>query len=775
MVKFILKCAATAFSVVISFAAVTAADVTVGTASVSAQTISDIRVSGNKRVEPETVKSYLTFSVGSQYSARAADESFKALFATGLFADVNIAYASRVVTVKVVENPVVNRVAFEGNDELDDSTLSQEVQLRPRSVYTRAAAQSDVQRLLNIYRASGYYNAQVDAKIIKLPHNRVDLVFEINEGESTKVRGISFVGNMAFSDGQLREVITTSESNWLRFLKPTDVYDQDRLNLDRALLRRFYIENGYAEVRIISAVADLAPDGEGFFITFSLGEGPKYTFGDVVLQSELPGLDPEMLQDEILVEPGDTFNGLKVDRTAERLTLEAAKLGFPFARVRKQVDRDPISLTIDVSFVIERGPRIYVERINIFGNVRTREYVLRQELLLAEGDPYNRQLVEQSKRRIQGKGYIKTVEISQEQGSARDRVILNVNVVEQASGEFGIAGGYSSLEGVVGEVSYTERNFMGRGQFVRLKLSGSFERAQIDLSFTEPRFLGRNMSAGFDVFHKELDYSDEAGYQSRRTGGALRLGFMVAEDTVLTTNYSFTQEEVFEIEDDASDAVKELEGTSIVSAVGYSLVYDTRNLRQSPTSGIYMALNQEFAGVGGDVNYLRTTAEARGYYPVMDGVTLVGRLIGGHIEGVSGDEVRLTDAFYKGNNLIRGFESSGLGPRDANGDALGGKSFYAANVEVRFPFPFIPDELGLSGAVFADAGSVFGTDASDADCQDETDMGACQDSEAIRSSVGASVLWTSPVGPLRADFSYVITSEDFDEEEVFGFGTTTQF
>jgi outer membrane protein insertion porin family len=311
---------------------------------------------------------------------------------------------------------------------------------------------------------------------------------------------------------------------------------------------------------------------------------------------------------------------------------------------------------------------------------------------------------------------------------------------------------------------------MGRGQFVRLKLSGSFERAQIDLSFTEPRFMGRNMSAGFDVFHKELDYSDEADYKNRKTGGAVRVGFLVAEDTVFTANYSFTQDEVFEVEDGASPGIKELEGTSQISAVGYSLVYDTRNLKRNPTNGLYMAVNQEFAGVGGTVNYLQTTAEARGYYPVMEGVTLVGRLIGGHIEGLSGDDVRSTDAFYKGSNLICGFESTGLGPRDQNDKAIGAKTFYAANVELRFPFPYIPDELGLSGAVFADAGSVYGTDFSDADCE-----GECLDSEGIRSSVGASVLWNSPVGSLRADFSYVLTSEDFDETEVFGFGTTTKF
>ncbi len=774
MVKITSRCAALVLTGVLSLVAFMAAEVALGGAAASAQTISDIRVAGNKRVEPETVKSYLTFSVGDQYTAKAADESFKALFATGLFSDVNIEYSSRVVTVEVIENPVVNRVAYEGNDELDDETLSQEGQLRPRSVYTRAAAQSDVQRILSVYRASGYYNAQVEAKIIKLPYNRVDLVYEINEGESTKVQSINFVGNKAFSDSQLRDVISTSESGILSFLKPTDIYDPDRLNLDRALLRKFYLQNGYADVRIISAVADLDPDGDGFFITFTLQEGPQYTFGEISLQSDLPGLDPAMVEDEVLVESGDVFNGLKMDRTVEGLTLSASEQGFPFNRVRLEANRDPISLTIDVNFVIQQGPRIYVERINIYGNVVTREYILRQEFLVVEGDAYNQQLVEQSRKRLQSKPYIKTVEISKKQGSARDRVILDVNVVEEASGEFGIAGGYSSLEGVIGEISYTERNFLGRGQFLRLTLSGSFEGGQIDLSFTEPRFLGRNLSAGFDIFHKELDFTDEAGYQRRDTGGKVRLGFMVAEDVVLAPRYSFSREEVFDVDDDVSQAISELEGTSEISAVGYTLAYDTRNLRKNPTSGVYVALNQDVAGVGGTVNYLRTTAEARAYYPVADQWTLVGRVTGGHIEGLGGDDVRLTDAFFKGSSLIRGFETTGIGPRDQNNDALGAKTFYGANLELRFPLPLLPDELGLSGAVFADAASAFDTDATDAECANGGG-GGCQDSESIRSSVGASLLWSSPVGPLRADFSYVISSEEFDEEEIFGFGTSTKF
>jgi len=772
MVKYVTRVLAVVLpAVMLTLSAVTVAEFAVGAANVQAQeTIRDIKVSGNKRVEPETVKSYLTFSAGDRYTARAADESFKALFATGLFADVNISYSGRVVTVSVSENPIVNQVAYEGNSELEDKVLAKEGQLKPRSVYTRAAAQADVQRLLSVYRASGYYNAQIEAKIIKLPFNRVDLVFEINEGESTKVQSINFVGNAAFSDSQLKDVISTSESSLLSFLKPTDVYDSDRLNLDRALLRKFYLENGYAEIRIISAVADLDPDGEGFFITFTLEEGPQYTFGDVTLSSDLPGLDPATLRGDLLIESGEVFNGLKLDKTIEKLTLSASKQGFPFARVRRQVERDPISLTIDVNLVIEQGPRIYIERINIYGNVRTLEYVVRQELLVSEGDAYNKQLVEQSRKLLQSKPYFKTVQISKQAGSAPDRVILNVNIVEQASGEFGIAGGFSSMEGVVGELSYTERNFMGRGQFLRLKFSGSFERAQVDLSFTEPRFLGRKMSAGFDLFHKERDLTDEAGYRNRKTGGAIRFGFLVAEDLVLTTKYSYTQDEIFDVDEDASLAIQEQEGTSEISAISYSLVYDTRNLKRNPTSGIYVALSQDLAGVGGTVNFLRTTAEVRGYYPVAEGITLASRLIGGHIEGFAGDDVRLSDAFYKGGELIRGFDTAGIGPRDQNDDALGGKTFYAANVELRFPIPLIPDQIGLSGAIFADVGSVFGTDADDADCG-----GDCLDSSDIRASVGASVLWDSPVGPLRADLAYVITSEEFDEEELFGFGATTKF
>jgi len=735
----------------------------------SGAVIQDIRVTGNKRIAPETVRSYLTFNVGDRYDAFEANESVKALIATGLFENVNISQSGGVVTVSIInENPVINQVVFEGNSDIKDETLAPEVQLQPRSVFTRAKVQADVQRILDVYRRSGYYSVQVDAQIIELDNDRVNLVFVIQEGPETKVLSINFVGNRAFSDSQLRSAITTTESNLLSFLKSTDVYDPDRLNLDRELLRRYYLQNGYADARVVSAVADLDPEGKGFFITFTVEEGELYRFGRVDVESTLPSIDPAPLRDEVLTQEGEIYNAKQIDDTNEKLTIAVAEQGYAFGRIRPRVERDPIDRMISVTYVVEQGPRVYIERINVIGNARTRGYVIRREIRLAEGDAYNRLLVEQARLRLQRLSFFKTVQVTREPGSAPDRVVLNFVVEEQASGELSLAGGYSSSVGAIAEVAYTERNLLGKGQYLRIKLKGSLEDMQIDLSFTEPRFLDRNISAGFDAFHKENDYSDESGYEQRKTGGALRIGFALTENTWFQPNYTLVQDEIFNVEGDVSPAIAEVadQGERLISSVGYTLTYDTRNNRLSPSRGIYLALDQDLAGVGGDVNYIRTVAEARGYYPVYEGITLVGRLIGGHIAGWGGDDVAAVDAFFKGGETIRGFDTSGIGPRADNGDSIGGKIFYAGTIEVRFPLPLIPEELGFSGAVFADAGSLYDTDFDDP---------LVEDSSEIRSSVGASLLWNSPLGPLRADFAWALTKAEFDEEELFRFGASTKF
>jgi outer membrane protein insertion porin family len=749
--------------------------------------IQDIRVEGNKRVEPETVRSYLTFSAGDAYDPAKVDESLKALFATGLFQDVRIRREGSTIVVVLVENPIVSRVAFEGNREIEDDTLSSEVQLKPRAVYTRARVQSDVQRILDLYRHQGLYAAQVDPKIINLDNNRIDVVFEISEGASTKVRAINFIGNSAFSDSQLRYVISTTQTNLLSFLKSTNIYDPDRLNLDRELLRQFYLKNGYADARIISATADLDRDGRGFFITFTIDEGERYRFGAIDVESALPSVNIDALRHVILTRTGRVYNAEKVEKTVEALTIEVSQQGYAFGQVRPRFERDEATHTMGIVYTIEEGPRIYIERINIVGNFRTQDDVIRREFRLAEGDAFNRLLVEAARKRLRALSFFKTVDIDTQPGSAPDRVIIVVKVEEQPTGELSFGAGYSTSEGVIGDISITERNLMGKGQYVRLGFSGSLERAQVDFSFTEPHFLDRNLAAGFDLFYKEVDFQDVASFSQRDAGGDIRLGFPIADNTQLGLRYKFVNEQIFDVSNNASLAVKESEGTSNVSSVGYTVAYDTRNLPQSPTSGIFASFSQDLAGVGGDVNYIRSVADARGYYPITNKLTLVGRVQGGNIEGWGGDDVRMTDLFFKGGETIRGFKRAGIGPRDAcedpvtgerihpcSKDSLGGKVYWATTAELRFPFPFIPDNLGMQGAVFVDAGSLF--DPSDFALNAVAREGSfIFDSSQVRLSSGFSIIWQSPLGPLRADIAQALLKADFDKTEIFRFGASTNF
>jgi outer membrane protein insertion porin family len=749
--------------------------------------IQTIRVEGNKRVEPETVRAYLTFSPGDNYDPAQIDESLKVLFATGLFQDVRIRREGGTIVVVIVENPIVSAVAFEGNREIDDETLASEVQLKPRAVYTRARVQADVQRILNLYRRQGLYGAQVDPKIINLDANRINVVFEISEGIATKVRAINFIGNAAFSDSQLRYIITTGQTNILSFLKGNNIYDQDRLNLDRELLRQFYMKSGYADVRIVSATADLDPGGRGFFITFTIDEGERYRFGAINVESALPSLNTGLLGPYILVKSGKWFNSEKVEKTTEALTLGVSLQGYAFGQVRTRLDRDESTRTINLVFVIDEGPRIYIERINIVGNIRTEDHVIRRQFRLAEGDAFNRLLVELARKRLRALGFFKTVEVEAETGSAPDRVVLLVKVLEQPSGELSFGAGYSTSEGIIGDIAITERNLMGKGQYVRLGFSGSLDRAQVDFSFTEPYFLDRNLSAGFDLFHKEVNLTEESSFSQRDTGGNLRLGFPVADNTQMGLRYRYVQQDIFDVSADASLAVKEAEGVSSVSSVGYTVAYDSRNIPSAPTSGYFASFSQDFAGLGGDVNYIRSVVDARAYYPITNKITLVGRGQAGHIAGWGGEDVRLTDLFFKGGETIRGFERAGYGPRDAcespiNGqrvpicsrDSLGGELFWATTAEVRFPFPYIPDSIGMQGAFFVDAGSLW--QASELALQAVANEGSfILDSADVRLSTGFSIIWQSPLGPLRADFAEALLKADFDETEFFRFGASSNF
>lgn len=742
--------------------------------------VSDIKVEGNRRIEAASVRAQLKLALGQPYDAALADASLKTLYTTGLFSDVRIERRGAAIVVVVKENPIVDRVAFEGASAVDKKTLEGEVQLKSRVPFTRAKAQADRNRILEVYRRQGYYGAKVEPKIIQRDQDRVDVVFEIAEGKVVKVAAITFSGNQAFTADKLRSVVSTSESGLLDFLKTSVVHDPDRMNLDRELLRLHYLKNGYADMRVVSAAAELDNARDRFIVTYAIEEGPKYAFGDVRIEANLAGVDSARLQPLLEARAGEVYNAQLIEKSVEALTAHLAKSGHAFARVKPRTDRKVEARTIGITFVIDEGPRVFVERLEIRGNRLTKDDVIRREFRVKEGDALNAFLLDKARSRLMALGFFKKVEIKKEAGSAPDRMVVAVEVAEDATGAFSFGAGYSSTEGVIGDISYTERNLLGNGQYLKLKLAGSAVRQQVDISFTEPRFLGSSVAAGFDLFHKEQDLTEQASYKARTTGGDIRLGFSLAENWSTTLNYTLTRKEIFGVGVDASAAIKEAanfpaaaDNTYYTSSVGYQVAYDTRDRTKNPTRGIYVSTSQDLAGLGGDVRYLRSVVEGRAYYSPNENVTLVGRAIGGTIAGWGGDNVRLLDMFYKGGESVRGFAPAGIGPRDglsANQDALGGRNFYTTTAEVRFGLPYVPPELGLRGAMFADAGALWGTGAVASGL-----AGTVGGNHAMRASVGAGLVWDSPLGPIRADYAVPLLKQTFDKTQPFSFGAGSLF
>ncbi len=755
--------------------------VAAGAASrVEAAVVNSIEVEGNQRVDAATIRAYLAIQPGRNFTSQDEDASLKALFETGLFSDVTLDVRGGTLVVVVVENPVINEVAFEGNKKFKDDQLAAVVESAPRGVFTRAKVQSDVAKILELYRRSARFQASVTPETIELPNNRVNLVFVVTEGPKTGVSGITFIGNQAFGDARLRNVIQTRRSGLLSFIRSGDMYDPDQLASDEEKLRRYYLDRGYADFQIISSVADLDRERNTFFIAFTVEEGPRYRFGQISVDSTIPGVDPARLQREVTTDEGDVFSSAEVEESLEEITLHLAANGYPFAQARPRLARDPDTLTIGVTYVVDEGARIYVERIEVRGNTRARDYVVRREFDIAEGDAFNRVLVDRAERRLKRLGYFSDVRIFTEPGSSEDRVIVVVQVVEQPTGEFSFGVGYSSSDGAVGDVSLTEKNFLGRGYNLRVSVGAGTSSQSYELGFTDPYFLGRRISAGVNVFRRINEENSFRSYNFETTGGGVTFGFPITEDFTIQTGYKIELQDI-RVDDDKCDgaggddvslAICQAEGETLVSSVLYSLIYDTLDSRTDPHDGIYTKLTQEFAGVGGDVAFLRTTGSASYYRELLPDRDVVGlvKVQGGHIVGI-GEDVRLLDTFFKGGETVRGFSSSGFGPRDVGpDDALGGNVFVAGTAEVQFPLPVFPRELGFKGAVFADAGTLFDTDFTAADVS-----GVLRDDATIRSSVGGSLLWASPLGPLRVDFAHVLTSESYDETTWFRFGGGTRF
>jgi len=730
-----------------------------------AQTITEVVVEGTQRIDPATVRSYLLLRPGDQVDADKLDRSMKALFATGLFSDVTIDRQGARLVAKVVENPIVNRIQFEGNRKLADDVLIQEIQLKPRQVYTRTKVQNDVKRMIDIYRRAGRFAATVEPKVIELPQNRVDIAFEIVEGDVTAVRKIAFVGNQHFSEARLRDVLNTKESRWYRFLSTADTYDPDRISFDRELLRKFYLAQGYADFRVVSAVAELTPDRESFFVTFTVDEGERYRFGKVDIQSTLRDLKPEQVRGSVLTEEGAWYDADQVDQSVQRMTDRIGALGFAFVDIRPRISRDRERKSIAVAYEVQEGPRVYVDRININGNTRTLDKVVRREMRLAEGDAFNSAKMRRSRQRLRYLGFFDKADVTNVPGESPDRTVVNVDVQERSTGEISFGFGFSSSDGPLADIRLRERNLLGRGQDLMIGGMVSGKRQEIDFSFEEPYLFDTNVAAGLDLFKVNRNFQREASYDVDSYGGTVRARYEMSENLRHTVRVFARSETIQNVSSNASRFIREQVGTYRTYGPGHDLVYDRRDDRFDPTDGYFIRLSQDLAGFGGDSNWLRNRLSAGAYYPFAE--DFIGSLTSesGFIYDM-GEPVRINQRFFVGGDNFRGFRSAGIGPRDTStGDSLGGKRYVVGTASLSFPVG-IPREVGMRTFAFSDFGSLWDTDANGPSVVDEN---------SIRASVGLGLSWRSPLGPIRLSVATPVVKETYDRDEIFRFSFGSRF
>ena len=744
-----------------------------------------ILIQGNVRIEQETILSYLPIQPGDTIGRAQMDLGVKTLFKTDLFSDVSINLdANGDLIVRVVENPIINQVVFEGNENLKDDKLRDEVTVRPRGIFTRGKVQGDVQRIVELYRRSGRIGVTVTPEIVELPQKRVDLIFEINEGPKSGVLRINFLGNKQYSEGDLRGVIQTKESRLYRFLSSDDNYDPDRIDYDQEKLRKYYRNHGFYDFRVINAIAELAPDKNGFALTYTLDEGAKYKFGKLKVETDLKRLNGTVLAQLLPLRSGQMYEDERIQQATDALTFAAGAAGFAFVDVVPRYSANAKTHTVDVTFEIKEGPRVYVDRIDIVGNTQTLDPVIRREMLVAEGDAYNRVLVDRSKNQIKSLGFFKDVDIKQTPGSAPDRTALQVKVTEQPTGELSFSAGYSSVDRLVLDLGVSQRNFRGRGEDVRAEISVGSLRQQLQLSFTEPRWLGRNLTAGIDLYAYRYDFTIYSGYDTTSIGAAWRVGFPLSQYMSLSGTYTIHADDVIVdaslcgATPTVSPILCDERGASFTSLVGYTLRWDHRNDPINPTRGYSAEVYQGLAGLGGDVKYLKSTVNAAWYHGFSPAWILTISANAGYVNGWGGDTVRINDRFYEGGDSFRGFQVAGLGPRDTNSSynqALGAKTYAIGTIEQTFP-DFLPEQYGIHTALFTDFGIVGLLDPAD-----KIYAGTSQPSPTVkddlgfRASAGISVFWKSPVGPIKIDLSQVLKREPYDITETFKFSTSTRF
>ncbi|MGF9691212.1 MULTISPECIES: outer membrane protein assembly factor BamA [unclassified Rhizobium] len=741
--------------------------------SAEAAVIQRVDVRGAQRAGEEAVRSNLTIRPGTSFSNSDIDESVKRLYATGYFTDVKISVSGSTLVVNVNENLLVNQVVFNGNRKIKDDKLTTVVQTQPLGPYSDALISADIQRLKEAYAQIGRNDVEITTQTAPVGQGRVNVAFVVNEGDRTKISDINFVGNQAYSNSRLRDVLVTKESGPLSFLTRKDVYTQDKQRADEEALRQFYYNHGYPDFRIVSSDAALDESKNEYTITFTVDEGPRYRFGDVNVESTVPGINGQDLTGLVQTTSGDVYNARDVQKSMEAISKKVAEAGYPFARVTPRGDRNFQNSTVGVSYLIDQGERAYVERIDIRGNTRTRDYVIRREFDLSEGDAFNQQMVTRAKRRLEALGYFSKVNVGTQPGSSPDRVVIVVDVEDQSTGSFGVGIGYAGDDGVVLEASVEEKNFLGRGQYIRVAAGGGQDDARTySLNFTEPYFLGYRLAAGFDVFKSQTSNNDYYTYNEQ--GFTLRVTAPITEELATTFRYTYKQ---IEYEGDGnwttnlSQPYQELVngGKYEQSIIGQTLTYNTVDSMTLPREGIYATATHEFAGVGGDSEYYKIYGRARYFHLLSDELDIIGQLAvgAGHVVK-TGDDLNVFDQFTLGGRQVRGFESDGIGPRMPNGDTIGGTTYFTASAEVSVPMPAVPEDFGLRAAVFADAGTLYGNEVANA-------TGVLGTNSSWRASVGAGITWASPFGALRFDYAMPVAKEDFDQEQRFRFSMANQF
>ncbi len=736
------------------------------TVAPQSQTIRAMRVTGNQRLEAQTILSYIRLRIGQEWSSASGDQALKDLYATELLASAQIRFEAGTVVIEVQENPVVNRIILEGNKRIKDEKILPEIKVAPRQIFTRSKVRADVSRIIELYKRQGRFAATVEPKMVMLEQNRVDIVFEIVEGDKSKVRQINIIGNDTFSDGKLRGEMVTKQTGLFKVFSSSTSYDPDRMAFDQQKMRQFYLTEGYADFRVVSAVAELTPDKRDFIITYVVEEGERYKFGDVAVDSQLRDFDGETLAKNLPMKKGDWYNAKQVEDTIEGLNETAGTFGYAFADVRPRYDRSKEDLTMSLTFVINEAPRVYVESIDINGNTLTQDKVIRREFRIGEGDAFNSLQVKRSTNRINSLGYFQEkFEIEQKPGSAPDRIKLEANIEEKPTGELQLSAGFSSIESFIFQASVRQRNFRGRGQTIGL--SGSYSRytKSIEASFTEPYLFDKNVSVGFDIYRRDyrsfrfFTSDRDRTYQQATTGFQVRAGLPVTEYLTAVARYTLNYDDItldrnqffFDLDGDGVETCEpilagrylcEAIGKRTSSIFGLSLIYDRLDNRVRPTRGLLASISADYAGVGGSVKYGRLRANGANYWPLGVGFIFSVQGEGGLIKSFDNsgdaalgiDDVRLTDRFYLGEPQIRGFDIRGVGPRvlrypyvDTNedgvlgpgddvseqrnqstDDALGGKYYYLARAELEIPLGSGAREMGLRPSIFIDAGSVWG-------------------------------------------------------------------